>query len=163
MNSIISGLIGGLAAALVTSYVAKRVGRGLAPGQLRYGTFMWGLAIVCLAFAVLPIAIPLPAGLSEDLWTKVGLFLGFGSGAAYCFGEAAWVKGTFDHRSITFTTPWTGTRHERWQDLVSVQLNEWCSWYVLTFQSGAKIRLSTCLGGHLAVLDAIQAFKAESA
>lgn len=163
MSAIVSGLIGCVVATLVTAYVAKRVGKGVAPGQLRHGGFMWGLAIACLAFALLPVAISWQSGHDKDLWAKVGLFVGFGFGAIYCFGEARWVKGRFDHEFITFTTPWTGNKHERWQDLVLVELNGWCSWYVLTFKSGAKVRLSTYLGGHMAALEILetQALEAE--
>ena len=57
MSAIVSGLIGGIIATLVTAYVAKRVGRGIAAGELRYGAFMWGLAVACLAFALLAVAI----------------------------------------------------------------------------------------------------------
>lgn len=157
MSAIVSGIIGGVVATLVTAYIAKTAGRAAAPGHLKYGGFMWGLAIACFAFALLPVVSSWLYGHDKDFWAKVGLFIGFGFGAAYCFGEAGWVKGNFDHEFITFTTPWSGKKHERWQDLVSVELNGWCSWYVLTFKSGAKVRLSTYLSGHVAALDMVAA------
>lgn len=51
------------------------------------------------------------------------------------------------------STPWTGLKRERWTDLVSVEFNDWSSWYTLTFASGKKIRLSSYLGGHLSALE----------
>lgn len=94
------------------------------------------------------------AGDHKEFWAKVGLFVGFGASAIYCFGEAAFVRGMFDAKEICFSTPWTGKKHELWYNLESVQLNGWCGWYTLMFKSGAKIRLSQYLGGHLSALGA---------
>src|SRR5262245_45526074 len=157
VTSVISGLIGGLVAVLLTAYIAKRVGRSAAPGQLSYGPFLWGLAVVCLVLALLPIAMTLFWGHEKDFWAKVALAMGFGLGAIYCFGEAAFVRGTFDEDGIVFSTPWTGLKREKWKDLASVEFNSWCSWYTLTFKSGSKIRLSRYLGGHLSALEMLEA------
>ena len=152
MRPIITGLIGGLISVLLTIYIAKRVGKGGKPGELRFGGFMWGLAIACLVFAFLPVAATL-AGNDKDFWAKVALFVGFGFGAAYCFGEAAFVGGVFSAEGIEFHTPWTGTRRENWSDLMSVDLVASCGWYTLTFASGNKIRLSQYLQGHLSAVE----------
>lgn len=142
---------------LLTAYVAKRVGKSAAPGKLNYGVFMWGLALACLLFSLFPIAITLFWGHDKDFWAKVALLIGFGLSAIYCFGEAAFVRGSFDQDGIAFLTPWTGLKREEWKDLVSVELNDWCSWYTLTFKSGKKIRLSRYLGGHLSALEMAEA------
>ena len=97
------------------------------------------------------------AGHNKEFWAKLFLFLGFGFAAVYCFGEAAWVQGSFDHVGIRFTTPWTGLKQEQWKDLVSIDFSGSASWYVLTFKSGKKIRLSTYLSGHQAALEVAQA------
>ncbi|OWQ48916.1 hypothetical protein CDL60_03260 [Roseateles noduli] len=154
MSAIVSGLIGGVISVAISSYIVGRVGRAGGAGQLRYGPFMWGLGIACLALSLLPVAATLFAGDHKEYWAKAGLFVGFGIGAIYCFGEAALVRGTFDAEEVRFSTPWTGKKHERWSDLESVRLNGWCNWYTLTFKSGAKIRLSQYLGGHLSALEA---------
>lgn len=151
MSAVISGLVGGAIAVALTTYVARRVGRNAAPGQLRFGMFMWVLAVACLALSLLPIAITL-LGNDKDLWAKIALFIGFGVGAIYCFGEAAFVKGSFNEQGISFSTPWTGAKRERWSDLES---NDWMSWYTLTFRSGSKIRLSRYLSGHLSALEMV--------
>lgn len=154
MSSVISGLIGGAIAVALTTYIAKKVGKSGQPGQLRFGPFMWVLAVACLALALLPIVITLHSGHDKELWAKVALFAGFGAGAIYCFGEAAFVRGSFDGQGIRFSTPWTGKKQEKWRDLASIEFNDWCSWYTLTFKSGAKIRLSRYLSGHLSALEA---------
>ena len=153
MISILSGLIGGIIAALLTTYIAKRVGKASTPGHLGFGPFMWLLGVACLAFALLPIAQTLFWNHDKDLWAKIGLFVGFGAGAVYCIAEAAFVRGTFNDEGIEFSTPWTGLKRETWEDLESLELNAWCSWYTLTFKSGTKIRLSRYLGGHLSALE----------
>ena len=152
MRPIISGLIGGLIAVLLTGFIASRVGKGGEPGKLRYGAFMWGLAVACLLLAFLPIAMTL-VGHDKDFWAKVGLFVGFGAGSVYCFAEAAVVRGSFDDEGIAFKTPWTGAKSEKWRDLTSLEFVASCSWYTLTFRSGKKIRLSQYLRGHASAVE----------
>lgn len=103
-----------------------------------FGPFMWGLGIACLVLALLPVISTIYFGHNREFWAKAALFVGFGLGAIYCFGEAALFRGKFDGNGIEFHTPWTGTKREKWQDLQSVELNDWCSWYTLTFKSGAR-------------------------
>ncbi len=154
MGGVISGLIGGAITVAITAYVARAVGRAAAPGVLKFGVFMWLLASLCLALALLPVASTVLAGHDREFWAKVALFAGFGLGSAYCFAEAALVRGRFNEQGIEFSTPWTGEKSEKWSNLTSVEFNVWCSWYVLTFKSGSKIRLSQYLGGHLSALAA---------
>lgn len=153
MSSIINGLIGAAIAAALTTYIAKRAGKAVAPGQLQYGLFVWALAFASLAFALLPVALTVVGGHDKDFWAKIALFVGFGSAALYCFGEAAFVRGRFDEDEIVFSTPWTGLKREKWKNLASLELNATCSWHTLTFRSGKKIRLSLYLGGHAHALD----------
>jgi xanthine/uracil permease len=161
MSPIISGLIGGLISVLLTVYIAKRVGKAGKSGELRFGGFMWGLAVACLVLAFLPVAVTL-AGNEREFWAKLALFVGFAFGAAYCFGEAAFVRGSFNDESIEFHTPWTGIKRENWRDLVSVDFVASCSWYTLTFASGKKIRLSQYLQGHMSAVDMANAKLATS-
>jgi hypothetical protein len=155
MSAVISGLIGGAVAVALTTYVARRVGKATVPGRLGFGTFMWILAVACLCLSLVPIAMTL-LGDNRDLWAKAALFVGFGLGAVYCFGEAAFVRGNFDGEGISFSTPWTGLKTEKWKNLESVELNDWASWYTLIFKSGSKIRLSRYLGGHLSALEMVE-------
>jgi hypothetical protein len=153
MSAIITGLIGSLMAAALTAFVAGRVGKSAEYGQLRFGLFMWGLAVAFLVVAFLLVIHTMYFGYGRDFWAKAALFIGLGGGAIYSFGEAALVHGAFDDDGIEFHTPWTGAKRERWQDLISVELNNWGSWYTLTFKSGKKIRLSRYLNGHLTALE----------
>lgn len=155
MSAIVSGLIGGAIATATTAYVARRVGKATVPGQLGFGSLMWILAVACLVFSLAPI-VSTVLGHDKDVWVKAALTIAFGVGAVYCFGEAAFVKGSFDGQGISFSTPWTGLKRERWHDLESVALNDFAGWYTLTFKSGTRIRLSRCLGGHMSALEAAQ-------
>ncbi|WP_428772210.1 hypothetical protein [Vibrio sp.] len=151
IRPIISGLLGAIVAVYMTAYISKQAGESEA-GQLRYTKFMWGLAITCLLLALLPIGLTL-AGHHKELWAKVSLFVGFGSGAIYCFGEAKFVHGSFDQEGIIFSTPWTGLKKEKWANISSIKLSDMCGWYILTFKSGNKIRLSKYLSGHKSALE----------
>lgn len=152
MSAVISGLIGGAIAVALTTYVARRVGKATVPGKLRFGLVMWILALACLGLSLLPIVMTV-LGNDKDFWAKVALFIGFGVGAFYCFGEATFVRGTFDSERISYSTPWTGSKSETWKELESVELNDWAGWYTLTFKSGSKIRLSRFLSGHMSALE----------
>jgi hypothetical protein len=152
MRSIISGLVGGLVAAMLTAYIAKRIGKASTPGTLKFGPVLWVIGACCLAFAVF-VAMTFFAERDKDVWARVALIAGFGAGAIYCFAEAVFTRGRYDENGITFSTPWTGSKQEKWPDLVSITLNEWASWYTLTFRNGNTIRLSRYLSGHLSALE----------
>jgi len=49
-SSIISGVIGGLAAVAISTYISARVRGSADPGGLRYGSWLVVLAWCCLAF-----------------------------------------------------------------------------------------------------------------
>lgn len=152
MSAVINGLIGGAIAMVLTTYVSRRVGKATVSGQLRFGMFMWILAVACLGLSLLLIAVTM-LGNNKDFWAKAALSIVAGAGALYCFGEAAFVRGEFDDERITFSTPWTGSKTETWMDLKSATLNDWAGWYTLTFKSGTKIRLSRYLSGHISALE----------
>lgn len=155
MRSLITGLIGALISIALTTYIARRVGKSATPGTLQFGWGLWVLAFACLVFAVLPMWLYLFHGHHDQFSARLFLLLGFGLAAIYCFGEAAFVKGSFTNERIDFFTPWTGRKREMWSDLVSIELNSALSWYTLRFRSGNRIRLSRYLSGHLSVLDSL--------
>jgi len=96
---------------------------------------------------------------SEDrgeLFLASGLIGVFGACAGFCVVEYFLTRGTYDNEVIDFYTPWTGRKIERWSDLCGAELYVPADWYVLTFRSGNKIRISSMLSdsrGVLAVLD----------
>lgn len=137
MSAVNNGLIGGAIAVVLTTFVARRVGKATVPGKLRFGLFMWILAVAWLVFSPLPIVMTVP-GDGKDFWATAALFIGFGVGVFYCLGEAAFDRGNFDGERISYSTPWTGLNSETWTDLESVPLNDWVGWYTLTFKSGSK-------------------------
>ena len=154
---MISGLIGGIAAVVLLTYLSARLRSQPASGTLRWG---WGLALLgscCLAFLALPIG---AIFYDNDVWTNSGAFLPvisllvvFGFGAVGCFVEYFLVRGKYDDQGIEFHTPWTGTKIEKWRDLQTAEFSKRMSWYVLRFQSGSTIRLSNLLSGHVGVIE----------
>jgi hypothetical protein len=62
-------------------------------------------------------------------------------------GNYLW-KGQFDSCIITFYSPWTGIKEERWENLVSANFNALMYWFVLEFESGKKVRVTPLLNGH---------------
>ena len=165
-TSIISGIIGGVVAIFLGTFIAKRVKSAKVHGQLKFNSFMLILGVCCFAIVLLAVwALFNDADAREDtteLFSIIGLFVGFGFATIYVFGEYFGVRGDFDSNSIEFNTPWTGRKTERWEDLESLRLNAMASWYVLTFKSGKKIRLSTYLSGHGDVVELLESkgFKA---
>ncbi|WP_226669187.1 hypothetical protein [Microbulbifer aggregans] len=156
-SSVVSGLIGGIASIALCTYISKNVRNTKVEGQLKYGTFLAVLAWCCLLFVGLAIWEFI---YDEDTWIRrsdlysiIGLIFGFGFAAVYCFGEYFKVGGSFDAEGINFYTPWTGRKIEAWENLVSIKFNATANWYVLRFQSGNKVRLSSLLSGHGDVLE----------
>ena len=159
-SSVISGLIGGVVTVILCTYISKNVTRSKVQGELRFGIFLIVLALCCFAFVVLTTWAFFN---DNDAWEKpsemasiIGLFVGFGLASLYCFSEYFRVKGKFDGVGIDFYTPWTGRKIEVWNDLQSIKLNSQMGWYVLSFKSGKKIRLSKLLSGHGGVLELLQ-------
>lgn len=155
-SSIVSGLIGGLASIVICAYISAKVRGSAEQGTLRYGSWLVVLAWCCLAFAGLAVWALFN---DRDVWERrselfsvIGIIIGFGSGAGYCFAEYFGTRGAYDRRGITFYTPWTGRKQESWDDLSALDFNTQASWYVLTFRSGNKIRISSLLSGHGGVL-----------
>ncbi|MEX1666470.1 hypothetical protein [Zhongshania arctica] len=159
-SSIISGLIGGVASVALCTYISKRVRTSQSVGKLKFGSFLVILAWCCLAF----VGIAVWAFFNNaDAWEKpselysiIGLFVGFGFASVYCFGEYFKVSGNFDTNGIDFTSPWTGRKVESWENLESIKFNSQANWYVLYFKSGKKIRLSSLLSGHGEVLEMLE-------
>ena len=160
-SSILSGLIGGLASVAICSYISAKVRGSAEQGALRYGAWLVVLGWCCLAFvgfAVWALFYDLDVWeRSSELLSVIGLIVGFGVGAAYCFGEYFFTRGIYDRDGIDLSTPWTGRKTESWNDLVAVDFNATANWFVLTFRSGNKVRLSTMLSGHGGVLDVLHA------
>jgi len=159
-TGVISGLIGGIISVVLISHLSSKIRNSTEEGKLRYGWGLLVLGLCCLAFVGLAIW---AFFYDLDAWEKprelfsiIGLFIGFGAGAIYTFGEYLKVHGSYDERGIVFHTPWTGTKNEKWENLISVKFNSNLNWYVLKFQSGKKIRLSNLLGGHGGVLRVLE-------
>jgi hypothetical protein len=160
-SSIISGLIGGLVSVALCAYISAKVRGSAEQGTLRYGSWLVVLAWCCLAFVALA-AWALFNDLDvweerSELFSVIGIIVGFGAGAAYCFAEYFLTRGTYDEQGIDFCTPWTGRKAESWNDLGAVEFNANASWYVLTFRSGSKIRISSLLSGHGGVWSVLEA------
>ncbi len=151
-TGILSGLVGGLVSVVLMTYLVRAAQRADTQGELRFGAPLLVLAVACLAFTLLAVwAFFYDADAREvpsEMFAIVGLFVGFGAGTVYCFGEYFGVRGRFDAQGIAFRTPWTGAREERWEDLESLRFNQSMYWYELRFRSGRLIRVSALLRGH---------------
>ncbi len=152
MDSILSGIIGGIIGVILCTFISSKVRNRSKDGALKFGIFVMGLGWVCLfaTLGLLYVTIFIDHG--EQYIPLTCLITGFGLGAIYTLGEAFIVNGKFDKKGIKYHTPWTGTKNEKWDDLVNIKFNSTANWYTLAFQSGAKVRLSTLLGGHNLVL-----------
>ena len=156
-----SGLLAGLIAIIIVTIATKAAKRKTTNGELRYGMFIFLLAISCFAFSLFAVWLFFNDNdiheKASEFYSVIGLFLGFGVAAFACFSEYFKVKGNFTVDGIEFHTPWTGTKNESWNDLESVKFNESMYWYILKFKSGKKVRLSSYLLGHGEVLEILKA------
>ena len=117
---------------------------------------MVSIRLACFGFVVLLIFHTVPEYSLEFISVMI-LFIFMVSGAIFCFGEYFGVRGTFDDDGIDFSTPWTGRKIEKWNDLVSVAANPLAGWYTLRFESGKIVRLSLLLRGSNGVISLLKA------
>ncbi|NQZ86914.1 MAG: hypothetical protein HRT54_04970 [Colwellia sp.] len=84
-------------------------------------------------------------------------------GAIYFFGEGYLVKGKFDENRIVFQTPWSGKKECPWCSLREVNFSSTSNCYILEFEDGIKIRISTFLLGYLDLINHVRTlgFKVE--
>ncbi len=146
------GIITGIVTVAVITYFTRKALYAAEEGQLKFGLFMKVLGFVSLIFSVGPFIVLLTENYQVqkpgETTALIGLTIGFGIAAAYTLAEGFLVKGSYNDVSIQFSTPWTGRKCEKWDDLESVHFNRWGYWYVLKFKSGKVIRLSSYLDGH---------------
>jgi Bacterial PH domain len=159
-SSDISRLIGGLVAVAIVAYISAKARGSAEQGTLRYGSWVVVLGWCC--FALVGLA-TWALFFDQDVWQErsellsvIGLIVGFGAAAGYCFAEYFSTRGTYDDNGIDFRTPWTGRKTESWSDLTDVEFNDQANWYVLSFRDGNKIRLSKLLNGHAGVLSVLE-------
>ena len=154
------GIITGIITISVITYFTRKSLYSAREGELKFGLFMKGLGLVCLLFSVGPFFVLITENYqvqkAGETTALIGLTVGFGIAAIYTLAEAFLVKGSYNETSILFSTPWTGSKREKWDDLESVEFNGWCYWYVLNFKSGKIVRLSSYLDGHGFLLEFLQ-------
>ena len=154
------GIITGIVTVSVITYFTRKSLYAAQEGELKFGLFMKGLGLACLLFSVGPFIVLVTESYQVqkpgETTALIGLTIGFGIAAIYTLAEAFLVKGSYNETSIQFSTPWTGSKSEKWDDLESVDFNGWCYWYVLKFKSGKVVRLSSYLGGHGFLLGFLQ-------
>ena len=154
--SIPSEVLAPIVASLIVLFVTYKVKQSSKPGQLKYSWVLLALGFCCFLFVLLAIY---AFFYDLDAWEKtsemvaiIGLFIGFGSGTFFSVTEYYKVYGNYDKEKITFYTPWTGLKDEKWDNLESVKYNHSYSWYELRFKNKKVIRLSTWLSGYEDVL-----------
>lgn len=159
-SSIISGLLGGVAAIMIGLFITKSARKKVTNGELRHGFWLLIMAFACLSLAMFAgWAFFYDNGVQEkssEMVAVLGLFFGFGFTAVACFAEYFTVQGRFNSQKIAFYSLWTGAKEELWQNLVTATFNSWLYGYTLEFKSGAKIRLSAYLLGHGEVLQILK-------
>ncbi|TCM67071.1 hypothetical protein EC844_110112 [Acinetobacter calcoaceticus] len=142
-------------------YFFNQTGKGLnQDGRLYYARSFKVIGLLTLL---------LPSGLllmffmgwypTDEIFAAIALLVAAGIFAVlaliFCL-EVFGVKGHYDQQSISFTTAWSGTKNENWRDIKSLRFNKRMNWYVIQFESGKKIRLSSTLNGHRDVIEFLQ-------
>ncbi|MFT5297697.1 MAG: hypothetical protein ACI9YH_003734 [Colwellia sp.] len=157
-SGLIGGIIGGVISIILCGIVSSKISHKSNDGQLKFGVIISSLFWLCLVIVLICLYVLVFTDINydRDLFPIIGLIIGFGLGAVYSYGEAYKVRGIFDVDSISFHTPWTGSKNEKWSNLESIKFNSSANWYILAFNSGAKIRLSALLTGHGLVVDHVK-------
>lgn len=128
--------------------------------KLNYPFFIGFLGITCIVLVCcltyIYFFVPSAKSSEEDIYYFVGITVVFTLIGLFSLGEYFITKGEFSQTGIQFKTFLRGKLSSNWADLESVTFNEMASWYSLVFKDGTKIRLSSWLYGHVAVLKHIE-------
>lgn len=140
--------------------ISKKISHKSINGNLKYGWFIHGLACFFLVFTIILgyvfIFKKYNFNKPGETFAIIALLLFASISTIYSFVEAFKTYGKFDKISIQFHTLWTGTKNEKWKDLVSVEFSTYLQWYNLRFKSGAIIRISNFLNGNGLVINHVK-------
>lgn len=166
-TSLTLWLIGSSIVAILIIYFRNRARRFQPNRDLQFG---WGTAVLgaflLVPFGIFPlilIVVVIDAMTSGEGFSQLTsssiclLILCFPSVCgASLLAEFFFSKGHFDTNEIIYRDVWAGRMRQHWEDLEDVDYNEFMGWYVFTFRTGPKIRLSRLLSGHKAILKMLQ-------
>ena len=120
------GLIAGAVTLFLINYFSNKASFSVKEGELKFDVFIKGLGILCFMFSVVPFFVLLTGNYQVDkpgeTAALICLMIAFGISAIYVLGEGFFIKGSYDIESILFSTPWTGEKNEKWDDLQSAEL-----------------------------------------
>ena len=157
MSVLLAAILASVGSYYLVRYVSNKVRHGAGDGTLVYLPALERMGwLALLGSGALGWHLFKAGTDAERLWFALALAAAL-LAAGYFLGEGLRSGGYFDNSGIRFTTLWGGTRNELWRDLRSVRYRRGCAWYVLTFKSGKKIRLSVLLYGHGGVLQRLRA------
>ena len=156
MRILITGLLGAFVAYVLVRILSRRIREGTGDGRLGYSSVVLALGWLLIIFAsILTTSMFMgPSATPEVSRSVVAAVLG-AAGIALLF-QGVLTRGWYDGSGIRFSTPFGGKVDELWRDLRKVSYNRHCGWYVLSFRSGKKIRLSKLLCGYGGVLERLQ-------
>jgi hypothetical protein len=158
-----SGVIGGFIAVLLVHLITRHAARSKTDGRLAWHAavtvFAWLLLLASFGLVYVLLRVN-HGGQHVELLILIAFF---GSAAIGMLLEAYLTGGFFDQERISFRTPWSGSKVQRWADLTDVKFSAWSNLIVLRFRDGTKIRVSTLLNGHGELLQQLDAlgFKIE--
>lgn len=156
-------MVCGVITTVVLTFISIKMRKSNTDGELRFGIVILIVALLCLFLASIPTYFFWGYFFGDEKASQLpaltSIFLMFGAASIYCFGEYFGAYGKYDNQTIEFVTPWTGKKKEQWSDLDSIEFVSWANWYLLTFKSGDKIRLSNLLYGHADVVKMADIFK----
>ncbi len=128
--------------------------------SVKYGELRSGLVsnvILGLLILVVILAIVNMSSVTEAFVTDSGIGIGLLVLAVlllgYLIAESILVKGSFDERTISYSTPWRKPQSGQWSELKSARLSSLTGRYILKFADGTVIRISKSVEGHGWLLD----------
>ena len=113
--------------------------------------------ILGLLILVVILAIVNMSSVTEAFVTDSGIGIGLLVLAVlllgYLIAESILVKGSFDERTISYSTPWRKPQSGQWSELKSARFSSLTGRYILKFADGCVIRISKSVEGHSWLLD----------
>jgi len=153
---LFTGIFGAVAAYLLVRGLKKRISAGAGDGSLGYASIVLAAGWLLVIFAaILGNSMFMGPSATPDLPRSVLMGVLGAAGVAVLF-QGVLTRGWYDASGIRYKSAFGGKVDELWRDLRTVHYNKPCGWYVLTFRSGKKIRLSLLMNGHGGVLQRLR-------
>ena len=155
---LIIKILGGILTAVIVGHFISKAESVETYGKLHFGKFTLVLSVCCFVFSAFMLWVWIYVNHGGQDIPIALLFICFSTGSIYTFFECFYTKGSYDKNGLNFKSPWQGSRIYSWKDLLYIDFNDILNWYILEFNDGKKIRISSYMHGQNGLFKLLEEF-----